>query len=303
MPPALGGGREAYDAVTARAVASLAVLVEYAAPLLRPGGVLVAWKGARDADEERGRGGGRRAARDGGRGGAARRAVRGRARPPPARVPQDRAHARAASRAGRDGGASARSAEQDFTVRRRTNARAAVPTGPDRSFEPAWAPFSQSPTRRAGSARPPPPSTSAPRSPTPAIRRCWSTSTRSATPRLRLGLPKDGSPNVYDCLSGELTLADAALPSGVEHLDVVPSTPELAGANVELPRIAGSETILRGRLGAVRRALPVHPARLPALARAAHRQRARRRRQGDRARCRPSTSPSRASPSCSTRSR
>jgi 16S rRNA (guanine527-N7)-methyltransferase len=50
--PAMGGGREAYDAVTARAVAPLAVLVEYAAPLLRMDGVLVAWKGARDADEE-----------------------------------------------------------------------------------------------------------------------------------------------------------------------------------------------------------------------------------------------------------
>jgi 16S rRNA (guanine527-N7)-methyltransferase len=51
-PPALGGGREAYDAVTARAVAPLAVLAEYAAPLLRLSGVLVAWKGARDRAEE-----------------------------------------------------------------------------------------------------------------------------------------------------------------------------------------------------------------------------------------------------------
>jgi chromosome partitioning protein len=67
-----------------------------------------------------------------------------------------------------------------------------------------------------------------------------------------LGLPKDASPNVYDCLAGDLTLDRAAAPSGVEHLDVVPSTPELAGANVELPRIPGSETILRGRLGSVR---------------------------------------------------
>jgi 16S rRNA (guanine527-N7)-methyltransferase len=54
LPPALGGGREAYDAVTARALAPLAVLVEYAAPLLRVGGVLVAWKGARNAEEEAG---------------------------------------------------------------------------------------------------------------------------------------------------------------------------------------------------------------------------------------------------------
>jgi 16S rRNA (guanine527-N7)-methyltransferase len=51
-PAALGGGAEAYDAVTARAVGPLPVLVEYAAPLLRVDGVLVAWKGARDADEE-----------------------------------------------------------------------------------------------------------------------------------------------------------------------------------------------------------------------------------------------------------
>jgi 16S rRNA (guanine527-N7)-methyltransferase len=54
LPPALGGGREAYDAGTARAVAPLGVLVEYAAPLLRVGGVFVAWKGARDAAEESG---------------------------------------------------------------------------------------------------------------------------------------------------------------------------------------------------------------------------------------------------------
>jgi 16S rRNA (guanine527-N7)-methyltransferase len=41
------------DLVTARALAPLAVLAEYAAPLLREGGVLVAWKGRRDAEEER----------------------------------------------------------------------------------------------------------------------------------------------------------------------------------------------------------------------------------------------------------
>lgn len=46
------GGSETYDVVTARAVAALPVLVEYAAPLLSMGGVLVAWKGARDAEEE-----------------------------------------------------------------------------------------------------------------------------------------------------------------------------------------------------------------------------------------------------------
>lgn len=51
LSPALGGGQEGYGVVTARAVASLAVLVEYAAPLLRLGGVLVAWKGAVESGE------------------------------------------------------------------------------------------------------------------------------------------------------------------------------------------------------------------------------------------------------------
>jgi 16S rRNA (guanine527-N7)-methyltransferase len=45
-------GIGAHDLVTARAVAPLAVLVEYAAPLLELGGSLVAWKGARDHAEE-----------------------------------------------------------------------------------------------------------------------------------------------------------------------------------------------------------------------------------------------------------
>jgi chromosome partitioning protein len=69
---------------------------------------------------------------------------------------------------------------------------------------------------------------------------------------LGLGLSKEGGPSVYDCLSGELELMTVARPSGIELLDVVPSTPELAGANVELPRQPGSETWLRERLGGVR---------------------------------------------------
>ncbi len=44
-------GAERCDVVCARALASLAVLCEYAAPLLAPGGVLVAWKGAVEATE------------------------------------------------------------------------------------------------------------------------------------------------------------------------------------------------------------------------------------------------------------
>ncbi len=67
-----------------------------------------------------------------------------------------------------------------------------------------------------------------------------------------LGLPKDASPSVYDCLSGGPSLAEVARDTAIDRLRAVPSTPELAGANVELPRIAGSETRLRESLGPVR---------------------------------------------------
>ena len=40
-----------HDVVTARALAALPVLVEYAAPLLEPGGHFVAWKGAASPEE------------------------------------------------------------------------------------------------------------------------------------------------------------------------------------------------------------------------------------------------------------
>lgn len=49
---ARGDGRESYDVVTARAVGRLSTLAELASPLLKPNGVLVAWKGKRDEDEE-----------------------------------------------------------------------------------------------------------------------------------------------------------------------------------------------------------------------------------------------------------
>jgi len=50
---ATGERRDSYGAVTARAVGRLSTLAELASPLLCDGGVLVAWKGKRDPDEER----------------------------------------------------------------------------------------------------------------------------------------------------------------------------------------------------------------------------------------------------------
>ena len=49
---AAGEGREAYDAVTARAVGSLPEVAELASPLLEEGGLLFAWRGRREPEQE-----------------------------------------------------------------------------------------------------------------------------------------------------------------------------------------------------------------------------------------------------------
>lgn len=67
-----------------------------------------------------------------------------------------------------------------------------------------------------------------------------------------LGLSKDVLPTIYDALVGGLPLAEAIFPTEVERLWIVPSGPNLAGATVELPRIAGSETRLRDLLAPIR---------------------------------------------------
>ena len=67
-----------------------------------------------------------------------------------------------------------------------------------------------------------------------------------------LGLPKDATPSVYEVLSGSATLEEAIRPTAIEHLAIVPASPDLAGANVELPRIEGSEHRLRDALAHVR---------------------------------------------------
>src|ERR671919_1710876 len=67
-----------------------------------------------------------------------------------------------------------------------------------------------------------------------------------------LGLPRDSSPSTYDCLTGDVSVAEAARPAGPDNLWLVPASRDLAGAAVELPRIEGSETRLRESLGPLR---------------------------------------------------
>jgi chromosome partitioning protein len=67
-----------------------------------------------------------------------------------------------------------------------------------------------------------------------------------------LGGEREMHPSSYDCLTGDVSVAEAARPAGPDNLWLVPASRDLAGAAVELPRIEGSETRLRERLGPVR---------------------------------------------------
>jgi chromosome partitioning protein len=73
-----------------------------------------------------------------------------------------------------------------------------------------------------------------------------------ANATIALGAGKDAPRTVYDVLTGEVRVEEAALQTPVERLWLVPSGPDLAGATVELPRIAGSETRMREVLQNVR---------------------------------------------------
>jgi len=61
------------------------------------------------------------------------------------------------------------------------------------------------------------------------------------------------SPGLYDVLSGDVTASEAVRASRVERLDLLVSTPDLAGATMELPRLPGSENRLRDALDEIRK--------------------------------------------------
>jgi chromosome partitioning protein len=69
-----------------------------------------------------------------------------------------------------------------------------------------------------------------------------------------LGGERDGRPGVYDVLAGEVAAAEAVRPAGIARLSLLASTPDLAGATMELPRLPGSESRLREALAPLRHA-------------------------------------------------
>src|SRR3712207_8191527 len=54
-----------------------------------------------------------------------------------------------------------------------------------------------------------------------------------------LGVERD-PPGLYEVLHGEVAAADAVRPTAVPRPGLLPSTPDLSGAAMELPRGAGS---------------------------------------------------------------
>src|ERR1700737_3938598 len=53
-----------------------------------------------------------------------------------------------------------------------------------------------------------------------------------------LGIGKDAATTVYDVLVGSATFDDVMVRTSIDHLWLAPAGPDLAGATVELPRIA-----------------------------------------------------------------
>jgi chromosome partitioning protein len=67
-----------------------------------------------------------------------------------------------------------------------------------------------------------------------------------------IGVDRQDGLGLYDVLSGEIAALDAIRPSPIERLSILASTPDLAGATMELPRLPASEARLRDALAPVR---------------------------------------------------
>ena len=74
---------------------------------------------------------------------------------------------------------------------------------------------------------------------------------QQANATVAFGLDKTNLPTTYEVLSGEVTLAEAALPAGPENVWLAPASRDLAGAVVELPRLDDPNTRLIDQLGPI----------------------------------------------------
>ena len=244
-----------HDVVTARALAPLGVLAEYAAPLLRVGGTLVAWKGARDpAEEAAAERAAARARARAGRRSCAVRALGGRRAAAPLPLLEGYGDTAAVPSPTREWPANGHSEPEVEAETRRfgTESSPLVRPRAGSTLAARWGRCTRSPTRRAASARRPPRSTSRRASPRPAIRRCSSTSTRRRTRPSGSGRRRTGARASTTSSRARPRPPTRCVDTEIERLRLLPAHPDLAGANVELPRRPGSEGLLREALAPVR---------------------------------------------------
>jgi chromosome partitioning protein len=71
-----------------------------------------------------------------------------------------------------------------------------------------------------------------------------------------LGIGKDSARTMYDVLIEDVPMGDVLVATTIDHLTLGPSGPDLAGATMELPRMAESELRLREALVGVRDRYP-----------------------------------------------
>jgi chromosome partitioning protein len=67
-----------------------------------------------------------------------------------------------------------------------------------------------------------------------------------------IGVDRHDGLGLYDVLSGDVEAPDAIRATSIDRLSILASTPDLAGATMELPRLPGSERRLRDALAPVR---------------------------------------------------
>ena len=263
--------------VTARAVGRLSTLAELAvaaaARRRRPGRLEGPPRRRRGGRARRAR---RRARRWRRRAGASRSAaLRRRAReppPPPAAARSGRRRTGAAA-AARDG--------EEAPVRR---ANVALATAERRAKVAArWEPSTRSRTRRAGSARRPPRSTSPPASPRAGRQMLLVDLDPQCNATVALGLDRDASPVLVRVpVRRDLGRRRGAPGRARTTSGSCPANRDLAGASVELPRVEGFERRLRDGLGPVRERFALTLLDCPPSLGPGDRQRAGRGRPGDR---------------------
>src|SRR5215216_3833955 len=66
-----------------------------------------------------------------------------------------------------------------------------------------------------------------------------------------IGADRQDGLGLYDVLSGDAAAREAVRRTELKRLSLLASTPDLAGATIELPRLPGSETRLRDALAPV----------------------------------------------------